>query len=552
VERASILPKEDREERGMNADCVLIGKIRTLDPALPIADALVISEGRISYLGDVDEARRSASAGAETIDLQGRVALPGFVESHSHPIFYGRYLEEVDCRYARSLDDIVEALGDRAHKTPPGGWVVGNGYDHTLLRESRHPTRRELDRASSEHPVLLRNITGHSMVINSEMLRIAGITAKTPDPQGGYIGREKDGEPNGVFWEWAQRLIQDHLPEVECGDIQRYLQNASGEYLSAGVTSVVDAAIGFNYGMRDAEVYAQVAGEGGLPLRYGAAIMYDVWRELRDGAGPGLEWPGDPDRVRPLAVKFFQDGSIQIKTAALREPYLGESEPADHHLIWPQEDLNEMASDAHASGWQVWTHGNGDAAIGSILAAYETALGSDLRTDHRHRIEHCQTAGEDQLDRMVELGVTASFFAPHVWHWGDRHRDIFLGPERAGRIDPLASAARRGMRFGLHNDSPVTPISPLLSVGTAVSRLTSGGKVLGGEQAITVDQALRSMTLDAAYLAFEEDRKGTLVEGKLGDVVVLENDPYEVAPEEIRSIPVAMTIVGGEIAHSAI
>jgi predicted amidohydrolase YtcJ len=152
---------------------------------------------------------------------------------------------------------------------------------------------------------------------------------------------------------------------------------------------------------------------------------------------------------------------------------------------------------------------------------------------------------------MVDLGATASFFAPHVWYWGDRHREIFLGPERAARIDPLASAARRGMRFGLHNDSPVTPVSPLLSIGTAVSRRTNGGHVLGAGQAITVEQALRSMTLDAAYLAFEEDRKGTLVEGKLGDVIVLEADPYEVAPEEIKDLPVAMTIVGGEVAHVA-
>ena len=535
----------------MNANCVLIGKILTLDPARPRVDALVVSDGRISYTGHADEARRNAGPGAEVIDLGERVALPGFVESHSHPIFYGRYLEEVDCRYARSLDEIVEALGYRARETPKGGWVVGNGYDHTLLRESRHPTRRELDRASSEHPVLLRNITGHCLVANSEMLELAGITSETADPKGGHLGREKDGKPNGVFWEWAQHLVLDHLPKVEQKDILRFLQNASGEYLSAGVTSVVDAAIGFNYGMSDAVVYAQVAGEGGLPLRYGAAIMYDVWRELRDGAGPGLEWPGDPDWVRPLAVKFFQDGSIQIQTAALREPYLGESEPADHHLIWSQEELDEMTSDAHASGWQTWTHGNGDAAIGSILDAYGKALKDSPRTDHRHRIEHCQTAGEDQLDRMVELGVTASFFAPHVWHWGDRHRDIFLGPERAGRIDPLASAARRGMRFGLHNDSPVTPISPLLSVGTAVSRLTSGGQALGSGQAITVDEALRSMTVDAAFLAFEEDRKGTLEEGKLGDVVVLEHDPHDVAPDEIRNIPVAMTIVGGEVAHQA-
>ena len=535
----------------MNDDCVLVGKIRTLDPSRPTAEALAVRDGRILYVGSADEAGRQAGPGAETIDLGDRVALPGFVESHSHPIYYGRYLEEVDCRYARSLDDVVRLLAQRARETPPGRWVAGNGYDHTLLKESRHPGRRELDRASGDHPVLLRNITGHITVVNSRTLALAGVTAKTPDPKGGHIGRGEDGEPDGVFWEWAQRLIREHLPDPATEDIVRYLHNASGEYLAAGVTSVVEAAIGFNYGMRDAEVYAKVAGDGGLPLRYGAAIMYDVWRELREGAGPGLDWPGDPDRLRPVSVKFFQDGSIQIKTAALREPYFGETEPADHHVIWPQEELDRMVADAHAAGWQIWTHGNGDAAIGSILDAYERAIASTPRTDHRHRVEHCQTAGEDQLDRMRDLGVTASFFAPHVWHWGDRHREVFLGPERASRIDPLASAAKRGMRFGLHNDSPVTPISALLSVGTAASRRTSGGEVLGAEQAIPVGAALRTMTVDAAYLAFEEDRKGTLTEGKLGDVVVLGADPFEVGPEEVKDIPVAMTIVGGGVAYAA-
>ncbi|HEX6711353.1 MAG TPA: amidohydrolase [Rubrobacter sp.] len=534
-----------------NADCVLVGKIHTLDPSQPSAEGVAIRDGRISYVGEADEARRASGPRAEIIDLGDRVALPGFVESHSHPIFYGRYLEEVDCRGCSSLGEIVEALRARAKETPPREWVVGNGYDHTLLEEARHPTRRELDRASEDHPVLLRNITGHCLVANTETFRLAGITSKTPDPEGGRIGRETGGEPDGIFWEWAQHLVQSCLPEPSVEDVLRYLRNSSEEYLAAGVTSVVDAAIGFNYGMRDAEAYAKIAEEGGLPLRFGAAIMYQFWKELRDGAGPGLQWPGDPDLVRPLAVKFFQDGSIQIKTAALREPYFGETEAADGHLIWPQEQLDHMVADAHSSGWQIWTHGNGDAAIESILNAYERTLSNDPRTGHRHRIEHCQTAGEDQLDRMMDLGVTASFFAPHVWYWGDRHREIFLGPERAARIDPLASAARRGMRFGLHNDSPVTPISPLLSIGTAVSRRTSGGHVLGAGQAITVEQALRSMTLDAAYLAFEEDRKGTLTEGKLGDVVVLEGDPYEVAPEEIKDLPVAMTIVGGEVAHVA-
>ncbi len=534
-----------------NDDCVLVGKIYTMDDSRPLVEAVAIRDGKIAYVGSAREARRNTGPRAEVIDLAGRVALPGFIESHSHPVLLGRYLEEVDCRYCSSIEEIVDALRARAKVTPPGEWVVGNGYDHTLLKESRHPNRRELDRASDEHPVLLRNITVHNVVANDEALRLAGVTRATPDPEGGRIGRDANGEPDGVLWEWAQGLVQSHLPEASVEDIRRQLEKAAEEYLSAGVTSVVDAALGLANGMRDAEAYARVAGDGGLALRLGAAISYPLWRELREGAGPGLEWPGDPQKMRPVAVKFFQDGSIQIQTAALREPYLGETEPADHHLIWSQEELDRAVAHAHSSGWQVWTHGNGDTAIGSILDAYEKALADAPRTDHRHRVEHCQTAGEDQLDRIEEMGVAVSFFAPHVWYWGDRHRDIFLGPERAARMDPLASALRRGIRFGLHNDSPVTPISPLLSIGTAVSRRTSGGQVLGDEQAIPVDRALRSMTLDSAYLAFEEELKGTLTEGKLGDIVVLEANPNEVMPHEIKDIPVAATIVGGRVAYSA-
>lgn len=535
------------------AGCVLVGKIYTMDSSRPEAEAVAIRDGKISYVGEADEARRHGGPRAEVIDLAGRVALPGFIESHSHPVLLGRYTEEVDCRLCSSLDEIVEKLRNRARETPPGQWVVGNGYDHTLLKESRHPTRRELDRASDEHPVLLRNITVHNVVTNSRALGLAGVVAKMPDPEGGKIGREADGEPDGIFWECAQDLVQSHLPETSVEDVRRQLGVAAGEYLSAGVTSVVDAALGLANGMRDAEAYAGVAGDGGLSLRLGAVISYTLWKELQGGAGPGLEWPGAPDWVRPVAVKFFQDGSIQIKTAALRRPYLGETEPAgEHHLIWSQEELNRMVADAHSSGWRVWTHGNGDAAIGSILDAYEKAIRENPRPDHRHRVEHCQTAGEDQLDRIRDLGIAVSFFAPHVRYWGDRHRELFLGPERASRIDPLASALSRGIRFGMHNDSPVTPISPLLSIDIAVSRLTSGGQLLGSEQAITVDQALRSMTIDSAYLAFEENLKGTLTEGKLGDVVVLEADPYEVSPPEIKDIPVAITIVGGEVMYNTV
>lgn len=534
------------------ADCILFGgTIHTMDPLRPRAEAIAIRGGRIVHVGDAGSARALAGPRTERIDLRGRVALPGFIENHTHLIMYGRSLEQVDCRELRSMAEIIAALRERAATLPPGQWVVGHTYDDTLLAEMRHPTRHDLDQASRDHPILLVHISAHNAVLNSLGLQMAGVTVATPDPAGGSIGRDAAGEPTGILWEWAQNLVRPFLPDYGVEDICRHLQAGARRYLAAGVTSAVEAAVGFADGMKEAEAIARLAAAGGLPLRYGAAIQYALWQELRAGAGPGLEWGGDPEWVRPAAVKLFQDGSIQLRTAALRQPYYGQAGPADGHLIWPQEQLDRMVAEVHAAGWQIWIHGNGDAAIASILDAYERALAAHPRADHRHRIEHCQTVGEDQLDRMAALGVTASFFAAHVWHWGDRHQALFLGPERAARIDPLASALRRGIRFGLHNDTPVTPIHPLLSIGTAVSRLTRNGQVLGPEQAIAVGQALRAMTLDSAYLAFEEGIKGSLEEGKLGDVVVLEADPYRVPPGEIKDIPVALTIVGGQVAYSA-
>lgn len=539
------------EHRGEAACILLGGTVYTMDPRHPRAEAVAISEGRIVHVGDTVDVRAIAGPRTETVDLHGRVVLPGFVESHTHLTIFGRYLEQTDCRQARSIGEIVYSLKEAAMRTPPGEWILGHSYDDTLLAEMRHPTRHDLDRASGEHPILLSHISVHNKVANSAALKMAGISASTPDPPGGKIDRDEHGEPTGVLWEWAMDLMQPHLPEATADDIRRYLREGATHYLAAGVTSTVEAALGLVNGMEDARAFARVAETGEVPLRLGAAILYPLWKELQGGSGPGLDWPGNPGWVRPTAVKFFQDGSIQLRTAALREPYHGETGPADHHLIWPQEELDRMVADAHESGWQIWTHGNGDAAISSILDAYGQALKDRPAEDFRHRIEHCQTAGEDQLDRMRDLGVVASFFAPHVWYWGDRHREVFLGPGRAARIDPLASASAKGVRFGLHNDTPVTPISPLLSISAAVSRLTSGGLALGPEQAISVDQALRSMTLDSAYLAFEENVKGSLTAGKLGDVVVLEADPHEVSPQDIKDIPVTMTIVGGNIAYTA-
>ncbi|MGH3085872.1 MAG: amidohydrolase, partial [Rubrobacteraceae bacterium] len=252
------------------ADCVIVGgTVCTMDPKRPRAEAVAVRDGRIVYVGDSSGAREFVGSRAETIDLRGRVALPGFVESHTHLTMFGQQLEQTDCRELRSIEEIVSALRESAAKTPPGEWVIGHSYDDTLLREMRHPTRHELDRASERHPIQVRHITGHNMAANSAALKLAGISSKTEDPPGGRIDRDAKGEPTGVLWEWAQNLVTPHLPEATVDDVRRHLRRGAERYLAAGVTSTVEAALGFINGRTDAEAFAKVAQTGEVPLRLG-------------------------------------------------------------------------------------------------------------------------------------------------------------------------------------------------------------------------------------------------------------------------------------------
>jgi len=533
-----------------NSDCIISGgTIYTMDQQRREAGTLVIRGGKIIYVGDITEARKYSGRHTENIDLKGRTAFPGFIECHSHPVMAGRWLgqREVNCINLRSIGEIIEALREKEADTSPGEWVLGFNYDEHILSEKRHPTRYDLDQVSRDKPIALRHFTMHNVVANSEALRIAGITADTQDLAEGEIVRDDSGEPTGLFLEFASGLIQKHIPAYTVDDICGHLREAAHMYLSSGVTSVVEAGLGLASGIDEISAIERVISLGGMPIRYGAAIHYPLWKELKAGAGQGLEWSADPEWVRPFAVKLFHDGALSY-AAAMSTPARCQTKPGDQYLFHSQQDLDEMVINAHTNGWQIWTHANGDLAIQGILDAYDRALSIKTRKDHRHRIEHCQFANDEQLDRMAALGALPSFFPAHIYHWGDEHINNF-GPERAARMSPMASALRRGLVVGMHNDSPFTPMEPMVQISAAVTRRSKSGQVLGSEQGISVEEALRAITLGNAYLAHEEGIKGSLVEGKLGDVVVLEADPFRVRPEEIKDIPVAMTIVGGKVVY---
>lgn len=517
------------------ADRVFVnGTVVTMDAKASIAEAVAVDKGKIVRTGTTAAIRKLADAQTVVTDLRGRTMLPGFYAAHDHFPQPGVFaLTQVDLNSppigpVESIADIVRLLRERAKTAPKGEWIAGRGYDDTLVREKRHPTRAELDSVSTDHPVWITHTSGHLGVGNTRAFAVAGVTKDTPQPKGGHIDYDR-----GLIEE-SQGIVTRHMPGVTPRQLTEAMRWADRYYVARGVTTTVVAGAG----RERYEAVRKASESGDIKLRVNWMLTGNKPEKLT-----GTE------RVHVVGVKFWHDGSIQGFTGYLGAPYSQQPAGKQDYRGYPSRTREELTNAVrlwHDAGFQVAVHGNGDAAIDDILHAYR-AIGSAGR---RHRIEHCQTAREDQLDAMRELEVSPSFFIGHVYYWGDRHRDIFLGPARAQRISPLASAKKRGIRFSIHNDSPVTPVDPLLLVWNAVNRTTRAGVVLGPEQRIAVIDALRAVTSDAAWQNFEENTKGSIEPGKLADFVVLERNPLTVPPAGIRDIPIAETIISGETVYT--
>jgi predicted amidohydrolase YtcJ len=523
------------------------GRVLTLDGDGTIASAVAMERDRIVAVGDEADVQLWLDRAERTVDLEGRTVVPGFIEAHGH--FPGAGLGAVAADLnsppigqVHDVEEAVAALTKAAEAQPDSEWVIGFGYDDTMLKEKRHLTRDDLDRVSTSRPVLASHISAHMVVANSVALERYGITADTPDPEGGEIRKDPDtGEPTGLLLETASRPMMLEAIRFAPLDQLAVVRKAVTTYAAQGFTTVQN-------GLADRE---QLGGLGlaskvGLiPLRIVAWPADELALEVIDAGGTlhELETP----RMHVTAVKFVGDGSIQGYTGYLREPYHDLGEHPDGYRGYPNIDaatLTKQVTKVHCAGYPVAVHGNGDAAIDQFLDAWENALGACPRTDARPIVVHAQMAQEDQLDRMLELGVTPTFFSAHVYYWGDRHRDVFLGPERAARISPAASAIERGLRFTTHLDTPVVPIDSRIQLWAPVARETSGGDVLGPEQRLTREQSLRAMTIDAAWQSHLEHELGSIEVGKLADFVVLSDNPLEESVD-LRSIEIERTVVGG-------
>ena len=544
---------------GLYADLVITGgRVVTVNPRDEVAEAVAVWGGRIAAVGAARDLAGLIGPRTEVLRLRGETVLPGFIDPHNHFMLYGLWLDGVNCKSPlnRTVDDILGRVREKAGSTPSGSWIVGFGVEDSGLEERRFPTRDELDRAAPGHPVYLKHRSGHAAVANSLALAAAGITDQSPQPPGGHMDRDATGRLTGVLREKsAAAPIEKILPVPTRDRMKEGVITAGRLYASAGITSVHDA--GAEARPDTYRAYHEAVAEGRLHQRVYAMIWGWPGNHLYLEKDLGLRTGFGDERLRLGAVKLFVDGSIQVFTCAFYDPYITldtdstRANPRGVLQLTPNE-LNDLVVEAHAKGFQVALHAQGDYGIDVALDAIQYAMWKAPRPDPRHRIEHCQCVTPEGLRRMRRLGVIGSFYPHHSWYWADRHISTFIGEERASRMNPMKSAMRAGVVTVAHSDAPIAAIGdpvfgaePLFGIWCAVNRTTRAGKVIGPEERITPMEGIRAFTINAAYASFEERLKGSIEPGKLADLIVLDRDPCAVDPWEIRDVQVLRTIIGG-------
>lgn len=516
------------------------------------ASGVLVKDGIIRRVIDVNEDNIPAEyPDARVVDLKGKVLIPGFIDGHSHFLQNTLEILQLDARpsplgKADSVEQLITSLKEQLAdpKYDKQAYLYARGYDEAVYPDHRIPTRWDLDRVT-EKPLALTHASGHNTVFNSAALQLAGIGEAYTPPRGGSAGRTADGILTGIFHEQARRDVLPSVLQNEWEIIRQGLEGVVLEYVSHGVTTAQDGGTS----VRWYEYAKRLAAQGKLPIDLVSYIL-----DAEPEAALTSDFPhksGYVHHYRAAGVKVFLDGSPQAKTAWLSKPYHIPPENAEASYagygIYTDEKLAEIFKKALEHKWQVNVHTNGDEAIEQFIRIYQKAVEETGVTDDLRPVSiHCQTVREDQLDRMKQSGILASFFVDHTYYWGDYHAESVLGPERANRISPLSSALKRNISFTLHQDTPVTKQNPIFAIHNAVNRKTRSGKVLGEEYRITPWEALKAVTVNAAYQIFEEDTKGSIETGKRADFAILSGNPLNVPPETIKEITVLETIKDGE------
>jgi len=530
------------------------GPIATMDDRRRIVDGIVIEGSRISFAGPAAEARAIAPPDATVVELSGRTAVPGFVDAHDHLSFTGAELAAVDVRSpgVTSIAGLVARIAEAAEGTPDGATIRAVGMNDRGYPDGRLPTRWDLDEATRVHPVIVTHISGHHALGNSMALASRGLTDNVVDPQGGHLGRDEWGRLTGYFFDAAQQLlvpsgvdIGHHGPgfhdDAPLEEVVSDIDRACRAYLAAGVTTICDAQVT----RRELTGYREALRRGLLTVRVTVMPISSQQAELES---LGIAGRLGDERLAIGPMKFYADGALTGGTACFSQPYGPNGEFAGS-LYWSSEEAYRSAiGRAHAAGWQIGVHAQGDRAIERVLDAYEAALRAHPRADARHRIEHCGGPRPDQVRRMADLGIVAIGQPRYFWDAGDDWLRTL--DERAHRLQPYRDFADAGVPCVISTDAPVASYRPLDTLFSAVTRRTSSGAVVGADQALGLEDALRAYTIDAARSFFVDDIVGSLEVGKLADLVVFDGDLLATAVDDLPDLGVAMTVVGGEIAYA--
>jgi predicted amidohydrolase YtcJ len=518
----------------MWADLVLMdGNVLTMGSSQPSAEAVAVKKDRVVQVGANEEIRRWIGDDTKVIDLQGRTVVPGLTDSHIHVGDFGKFLMWIDLKDADSVEEMQGRIRERAQKISEERWIIGSGWDQTRFAEKRYPNRRNLDEASPDNPVILYHQCGRVCVVNSKALELAGVTKETSAPSGGEIEKDAEtGEPTGILREKATDLVWKTIPEPSEEEVMEGASLACKKIVEAGVTSIHWIVTSST----EIPVIQKLRAENKLPLRvYIIAPASLLDQTNSSGSGDNED--------RNLGVKIFVDGSLAAHTAALREPYSDDS-ATKGQLLYSQQELDALVAKVHKANFRLVLHAMGDQAISMALTAIEKALMEEPRKDHRYRLEHASVLNSKLIQRIKELGMMVSVQPKcvlsefSVWAAVDR-----LGSERARWLYPLKTLINEGIRVAGGSDCPMEPLSPLQGIQAAVTRQ------FFPEERITVDEALRMYTVNAAYASFEETVKGSIEEGKLADLTVLSGDPKAVPPSKIGDITVDVTIVGGKVVY---
>lgn len=519
------------------------GDILTMTDEGDIREALLVEDGKICYAGSLDKAKALCGADTEKIDLNGKTLMPSFIDGHSHISLYSRYAAFPDISGCTSFSEIVAYLKAylQAHPMAEGDILFANGYDHNFLAEEAHPTRDVLDRISETVPIYLSHVSGHMGVASTKLLERCSIPLDAKDPEGGRYGRYEDGTLNGYLEEMAALgPVLMHVFASVKEDPVKQMKDVQDIYLKYGITTVQDG--GTSKQVLDGLL--QMAEEGIFRVD---VVSYPLFNESPEQtiAAHREHYGRYKGRFKIAGAKIFLDGSPQGKSAWLTKPYEGEESYRGYKT---QEDsvVEDAARAAVAHGYQLLAHCNGDAASDQYIRCYKKAVEAEKgeNGDLRPVMIHCQTVRDDQLEEMARLGMIPSIFVAHTYYWGDVHLKN-LGAVRGAHISPVKSALACGLKYNFHQDSPVLAPDMMRTVWCAVNRLTRKGVKIGADQCISVYDALKGITINAAYAYHEEDIKGSLEVGKLADMVILEKNPLKAEPMELKDIKVSETIKEG-------